>query len=209
MDNIAQNSIISNQHAGSERNVYRVKNERMGGFVPSYDAPKAQPENQNFDNIISSYMPKAEEVEITPHPVEASKKFGFLDLVDMVNPLQHIPLVNMAYRSISGDEIKPIGKILGGAVFGGAVGAASGLVSTVIEDATGKNLLGNAVSLAGLSEEKGGYDFDGEYKSYEDLPASLLAFAEMPMQPAEEIKDDYSRVKIASGRSAGTIAVYS
>ena len=86
---------------------------------------------------------------------------------------------------------------MGGAIFGGAVGAAGGLVSAVIEDATGKDVIGNAIALAGINENK----------AYEDLPANLLAFAQTPMPEYIEENND-ERVEIASGRTAGTIAFY-
>lgn len=74
-------------------------------------------------------------------PQKSEKKeggFGFFDLLDMINPLQHIPVVGTIYRAITGDEIRSISRIIGGAVFGGPMGAASGLVTAVIEDGTGQ-----------------------------------------------------------------------
>lgn len=61
-------------------------------------------------------------------PTQAGKddgtKLGFGDLLDIINPLHHIPLVGTIYRSISGDAINPVMKIAGGALFGGPIGAA-------------------------------------------------------------------------------------
>lgn len=85
-----------------------------------------------------------------------SPEFGFADLIDMVNPLQHIPLVSSLYREITGDEIKPISRIVGGAVFGGAVGAASSVANVVVEAETGKDIAGNLVAL--VSPDKPGSD---------------------------------------------------
>ena len=31
--------------------------------------------------------------------------FGFADLIDIINPLHHIPVVNVIYRNLSGDAI--------------------------------------------------------------------------------------------------------
>lgn len=65
------------------------------------------------------------------------------DLVDLLNPLQHIPLVGSLYRSITGDEIKPDVQVAGSLLFGVATGsvllsAASGIASAAIEAQTGK-----------------------------------------------------------------------
>ncbi len=161
-------------------NIYLVKNERMGGFVPSWDAPKNVPKQNNFEEALSSYSPLPEKIEIKP--TSDKDKFGFLDMVDMVNPLQHIPFVNMAYRSITGDEIRPISKVIGGGIFGGAVGAASSMVSVIIEDATGKDIVDNITSLA--TNDKSDKEKPQEYQAYE-------------------------KMQLAQGRTAGSIAIYS
>ena len=61
------------------------------------------------------------------------RKIEFKDLIDVINPLQHLPLVSNMYRSISGDEIGVIPKFLGGAVFGGPVGLVMALGSYIAE----------------------------------------------------------------------------
>lgn len=76
-----------------------------------------------------------------------NKDFSFGDLLDMANPLQHIPLVNSVYRDITGDNIRPIGKIVGGSVYGGPIGFASGLVNAMVEDKTGKDITDTVLSL--------------------------------------------------------------
>ena len=38
-------------------------------------------------------------------PKEA--EFTFDDLIDVINPLQHLPIVSTIYRAITGDEITP------------------------------------------------------------------------------------------------------
>ncbi|QKK04159.1 MAG: hypothetical protein HND56_12390 [Pseudomonadota bacterium] len=66
--------------------------------------------------------------------------WSFFDLLDIVNPLQHIPIVSSIYRSITGDEIKPAARAIGGFLFGGPLGLASGIVNGAVADATGKDL---------------------------------------------------------------------
>jgi hypothetical protein len=63
--------------------------------------------------------------------------FGFDDLVDVVNPLQHLPGVAQVYRHLSGDDIGMLPQIAGGLLFGGPVGAASAIVSAGFEAGTG------------------------------------------------------------------------
>ena len=58
--------------------------------------------------------------------------FTFGDLIDIVNPLQHIPVVSNIYRSITGDTIAPAMEIAGGALFGGPLGALFSVASVVV-----------------------------------------------------------------------------
>lgn len=58
--------------------------------------------------------------------------FSFADLIDIVNPLQHIPGVNLAYRAISGDSIQPTTNMAGGFLYGGPLGALFAIASSVV-----------------------------------------------------------------------------
>ncbi|MEC8776443.1 MAG: hypothetical protein VXX79_16545, partial [Pseudomonadota bacterium] len=74
-------------------------------------------------------------------PEEGKRTFadggpGLADLIDVINPLQHIPVVSSIYRAITGDEISPAARLAGGALFGGPIGLAGAYVSGVVEDAT-------------------------------------------------------------------------
>lgn len=59
------------------------------------------------------------------------------DVVDIVNPLQHIPVVSSVYRELTGDTIDGAGRILGGLLFGGPLGMVGGIGSTVMAQTTG------------------------------------------------------------------------
>ncbi|WP_282608314.1 tetratricopeptide repeat protein [Pelagibius sp. Alg239-R121] len=68
------------------------------------------------------------------------------DLVDVVNPLQHIPVVAAIYRDVTDDEIKPAARIAGGTLFGGILGFASSLVDSVVEEASGQDIGETAIA---------------------------------------------------------------
>lgn len=72
---------------------------------------------------------------------ETPDDFSFLDFIDMINPLQHIPVINHAYRKLTGDEIKPISAVIGGAVYGGPLGAANGVVNMIVAEETGRDIM--------------------------------------------------------------------
>lgn len=61
---------------------------------------------------------------------ESGQSFGDL-LTDIVNPLQHIPVVGHLYRAVSGDEISPASQIAGGTLFGGPIGGLISLASAI------------------------------------------------------------------------------
>lgn len=50
------------------------------------------------------------------------KSFGFSDIVDMINPAQHIPVVSNLYQSAIEDTMGAIAITVGGAIFGGNCG---------------------------------------------------------------------------------------
>ena len=41
---------------------------------------------------------------------------SFWDVLDIINPLQHIPLLSIVYREITGDTLHPTARVLGGAL---------------------------------------------------------------------------------------------
>ncbi|MGH1374941.1 MAG: hypothetical protein ACRBCK_01225 [Alphaproteobacteria bacterium] len=180
MEPVTQNTILSHVHTSEQvgergKSVSYVRNERMAGFVPSYDAKST---GRDFAQIVSAYDGVEPETIGTVENVPEDKSaFGFWDFVDMVNPLQHIPIVNYLYREITGDEIKPIGKIVGGGLYGGPIGAASGLMNAVIEDGTGKDIVGNAMRVVRHDQ-----DIAVERAAYDDLPVTLLSMAETPIE---------------------------
>lgn len=66
--------------------------------------------------------------------------FGFDDFLDIINPLQHLPIISTLYREITGDEISPGSRIVGGGIFGGGIGLAASVINTAIEAETGKDI---------------------------------------------------------------------
>ncbi|MBL4864620.1 MAG: hypothetical protein JKY63_07035 [Rhodobiaceae bacterium] len=72
---------------------------------------------------------------------------SFDDLLDAINPLQHLPIISTLYREITGDEIKPAARIVGGAIFGGPVGAGFAIAEAVLEEASGEDTGGHIMAL--------------------------------------------------------------
>jgi hypothetical protein len=77
----------------------------------------------------------------------AESDFGLYDLLDIINPLQHIPGISTLYREITGDSIKPAMKLAGGGLFGGVLGLASSALDTIIQEETGQDIGQNLLAL--------------------------------------------------------------
>jgi hypothetical protein len=76
-----------------------------------------------------------------------SDGFTFWDFLDVINPLQHIPVVNAIYREMTGDEINTPVKMIGGAIIGGPIGLALAMVDSAVEDAPGKDMGSHAMAM--------------------------------------------------------------
>ena len=77
-------------------------------------------------------------------PVGPDGKFGWDDFLDLINPLQHIPLVNIAYRAITGDEIHGAARLIDMAM--GPMAGISTAIDLAVTDITGKSVADNAVA---------------------------------------------------------------
>lgn len=79
---------------------------------------------------------------------------SFWDVLDIVNPLQHIPVVNSIYRAVTGDQIKPAMQIGGDILFGGVVGGITSIANAVLQQATGKDVGGHVLATLGFGDDQ-------------------------------------------------------
>lgn len=99
---------------------------------------------------------------------------GFIKtVIDIINPLQHIPVISTMYRHMTGDEISPVARIAGGALYGGPIGLAAGVANAAVEDATGKDI--GETMLAMVT----GDDKTSPHKPAKEAPATMLAAADI------------------------------
>jgi hypothetical protein len=75
-----------------------------------------------------------------PFSLWEHEDFGFADFLDIINPLQHIPIVSTIYRNLTGDQIAMAPRVIGGAIWGRLGGFVSGVINSVVEWFTGKDL---------------------------------------------------------------------
>lgn len=74
--------------------------------------------------------------------------FGFADFLDVINPLQHIPVVSTIYRELTGDQISDTARMAGGAIWGGPAGLIGALANTITERETGSDIGATALAYA-------------------------------------------------------------
>ena len=67
--------------------------------------------------------------------------FTFFDFLDIINPLQHVPVISTIYRSITGDQIDPGSRIAGATLFGGPLGGALASMDVAIKHKTGLDIV--------------------------------------------------------------------
>lgn len=72
--------------------------------------------------------------------------FTFFDFLDIINPLQHIPVISTIYRSITGDQIDPGSRIAGATLFGGPLGTVLTSMDLAIKDKTGQDITEHATN---------------------------------------------------------------
>lgn len=101
--------------------------ERMGGTQVRYNS---------FADFMTTFDQEARDPKVV----------GAADVLDMINPLQHLPLIGQLYREVTDDQIKPVARIMGGAVFGGPVGMAGSSVNAVVQEETGQDVAENVMT---------------------------------------------------------------
>ncbi len=71
---------------------------------------------------------------------EKGQAFGFADFIDIINPLQHIPIIATVYRNFTGDQLGAAPRIIGGALWGRIGGLVTGVANAVVEWWSGKDI---------------------------------------------------------------------
>ena len=66
--------------------------------------------------------------------------FEFGDFLDIVNPLQHVPIVATIYRNLTDDRIGMAPRVIGGALWGRVTGLVTGVINSLVEWFTGKDI---------------------------------------------------------------------
>jgi hypothetical protein len=66
--------------------------------------------------------------------------FTFFDFLDIINPLQHIPIIGTLYRQLTSDHIDPGSRVIGSTLFFGPLGTFASVGDEMVRDITGKDV---------------------------------------------------------------------
>lgn len=119
--------------------------------------------------------------------------FNFRDVLDLINPLQHIPIIGNIYRSLTGDSAAPAIRIAGGALFGGGLGAAFAAASVAMKQIVKPELESGPLPQAGTAiaahSEPGASRRLGLVMNSHSFPLSATAATDKgkPLAAADEL----------------------
>jgi len=105
--------------------------ESLTGSLPkaaSKQAEQALISSDKNDRSVSAFHPFGED------------GFSFLDLLDIINPLQHTPVVGTLYRELTGDTLDPLPRIVGSTLFFGPIGAGISGANVVLKQTSGQDI---------------------------------------------------------------------
>ena len=140
-------TIDTNTFSALERgNIKRYPNEIEGVANRGTAAPAAA-RSAGYPDIALEIAARPSD-SATPAPAKSEKSFslweqesfGFRDVLDIINPLHHIPIVATLYRNMTGDKLGMAPRVIGGALWGRIGGFVSGIVNAVVSWFTGKDV---------------------------------------------------------------------
>jgi hypothetical protein len=102
------------------------------------------PQQDELDLLVGQDWRVVESIESQILFLGPDRRFGWDDFADLVNPLQHIPLVSIAYRAVTGDKIYGAAGLLDMG-FGPLAGAGT-VFQLAYQSTTGESLEDNAVA---------------------------------------------------------------
>lgn len=146
----------------------------------------------------------AEKVTVSAEKTQNGQQEGFFHhLLDVINPLQHLPLVGTLYRAITGDHLGPVEKVMGDTLYGGLWGAVSSVADVAFEGLTGKSV--EDTVLGWFSHDSHSKVAAAKIAAPAITPDTTLSFAGMPALPDANpvaIADDSNLAVFSSALAA-------
>jgi hypothetical protein len=111
---------------------------------------KIEPSDQSERKSYRLFSPPAGETDDTERKrAWKGESFSFHDFLDIINPLQHLPIISTVYRWATGDTIGAVPRMIGDAIYGGPIGFVTGLVNAEVKQESGKDLGEQVIAMLG------------------------------------------------------------
>lgn len=142
---------------------------------------------------------------------DSGQSLSFWDFLDIINPLQHLPIVSTIYREVTGDTINPAARVAGGALYGGPLGAGAAVATQVAEQIAGIGPDETVLSLF-QSDTQADPAMPGatQVAAADEAPSDAIAryAADAPHADPVPADDASAAVQVADASPAATIAGY-
>jgi hypothetical protein len=127
------------------------------------------------------------------------------NVLDVVNPLQHLPVVGTIYRAATGDRIGDVEKVAGDTLYGGPIGLVTSLADVAFEKLTGKDFGDTVMAFVGLDGKSNGATMLAANSRKQNPNAAGLA-AEKPLVAMAAPLQLASTTPIIAAQAAPAIA---
>ena len=117
----------------------------MSVYSPEYHAMVFSPSPAPAQ-ASGNAVPAASDSGATASTGGTQKEGFFHHLLDIINPLQHLPVISTIYRAVTGEHIGSVEKIAGDTLYGGLWGAVSSVADVAFEGLTGKSVEDTVIS---------------------------------------------------------------
>jgi hypothetical protein len=77
---------------------------------------------------------------------------SFSDVLDILNPLQHIPIINTIYQHLTGDTEGAVADVAGGTLWAGPIGLVGSLIDLAVKAESGKSIGDTVLGWLGIDD---------------------------------------------------------
>jgi pyruvate/2-oxoglutarate dehydrogenase complex dihydrolipoamide acyltransferase (E2) component len=135
-----------------------------------------------------------------------SEGLSFFDFLDLINPLQHIPIVSSIYRELTGDTIRPEMQMAGAGLLGGPLGLLAAGAHAVFEAENGRGVGEEVLAQAGFGGSGGNRIAEAPAPAASETAATETAANETAAQAAAKAAEP-ERMALNAGQANGLDAL--
>lgn len=180
--------------------------QRTAGYMPVVGEKKAA-DAAHFSKLVSQAQnagastSTANSDSNTAKAAGTSGHHGFMDflvtLFDIINPLEHLPIISTIYEHVTGHHMNAVARIAGDTLYGGPIGTAVGVANVVAEKQTGKDIGDNVLAMLSGNKTKPAPD-TMVAQNDTPAPAPQIVWNDAPAPSAAPSKTDALGTALAS-----------